>query len=91
MKKERDERDPFLEHAREEAQGTELQMDPSQDTGLEQAREEAQGVEVYEDPDATLPAGALKEGSPGHESYTEDALGRRADEEEEEMADETEW
>lgn len=84
-----EERDPFLELAREEAQGTDLQMDPSRGTGLEQAREEAQGVEVFEDPDATLPAGALREGDEGHESYTEDALGRRSNDEEE-MVDENE-
>jgi hypothetical protein len=82
MNTERDERDPFLELAREEAQGTELQVDPSGGGGLEHAREEAQGVEVFEDPDATLPAEPLKEGSPGHESYTEDALGRGGDDEE---------
>jgi hypothetical protein len=76
------ERDPYLEHAREEAEGTEVQVDPSRGAGLEQAREEAQGVEVFEDPDATLPAEAVKEGSPGHESYSEDALGRRGDDDE---------
>lgn len=88
MTKRRDERDPFLEREKEEAQGTELQMDPFRESGLEQAREEAQGMEVFEDPDATLPAGALKEGSPGRESFTEDALGRRTDDDDE-MVDET--
>lgn len=83
MTNKRVERDPFLEREREEAEGTELQMDPSLGAGLERAREEAQGVEIFEDPDATLPAGALKEGSPGHEAFTEDALGRRVDEDEE--------
>jgi hypothetical protein len=40
---------------------------------------------VFEDPDATLPASALKEGSPGHEILTGDAvgLGREDDEDRE--------
>jgi len=82
MTNERHDRDPLLEREREEAQGVDVQMDPSQGAGLEQAREEAQGVEVFEDPDATLPARALKEGRPGHETLTDEALGRRLDDDE---------
>lgn len=88
MTNERHDRDPLLEREREEAQGVDIQMDPSRGSGLEQAREEAQGVEVFEDPDATLPARALKEGAPGQEALTEAALGRRLDDEDE-MAGET--
>lgn len=83
MTKRKDEYDPFIERAREEAQGVEVQSQPSGGAGLEQAREEAQGVEVFEDPDATVPAEILKEGSPGHEAFTEVALGNRTDEDEE--------
>lgn len=61
-------RDPLLEHAREEAEGTELLEPPEQGAFLEQEREEAQGVEVFEDPDATLPATVLTEGAPGEDS-----------------------
>ena len=82
MTNERHERDPLLEREREEAQGVDIQMDPSRGGGLEQAREEAQGVEVFEDPDATIPARALREGPSGQETLTEDALGRRLDEDE---------
>lgn len=78
-----DEADPLIERAREDAQGTQLQSDPSSGSALEHEREEAQGTEVFEDPDATLPAAVLKEGAPGHETFTEDALGIRGDEEEE--------
>lgn len=74
-------RDPFLEHAREEAEGTELLEGPDRDALLQKEREEAEGVEVFEDPDAVIPGGALKEGAPGHETFTGDAvgLGRDAD------------
>jgi hypothetical protein len=68
-------RDPFLERAREEAEGTELQEDPHGGSSLEVEREEAQGVEVFADPDATLERSALKEGSPGHETLTGAGLG----------------
>ncbi|HUG08246.1 MAG TPA: hypothetical protein VMP13_05050 [Acidimicrobiia bacterium] len=68
-------RDPLLEHARVEAEGTELLESPDRDALLEKEREEAQGVEVFEDPDATLPATAIKEGSRGHEYLSADAAG----------------
>jgi hypothetical protein len=75
MSKEQLGRDPFLEHAEEEAEGTEL-VEPIHHGALrEQEREEAQGVEVFEDPDATQSASALKEGSPGHETLTGNAVG----------------
>jgi hypothetical protein len=73
-------RDPFLEHAREEAEGTEVLESPDRDSLLEKEREAAQGVEVFEDPDATIPAAALKEGSPGHEALTADGVGIERDE-----------
>ena len=69
------ERDPFLDHAREDAEGTELLERPDRDALLEKQREEAQGVEVFEDPDATIPGSALKEGSPGEEAFTGDSVG----------------
>ena len=68
------ERDPYLEHAREEAEGIDVFADPAPGGFLERAREEAQGIEVFADPDATLPAGALREGSPGEETFTADNL-----------------
>ena len=74
------ENDPFLERAREEAEGTELIGESASARSLEKAREEAQGVEVFEDPDATLRSDALREGSPGHETLTDEAL-RNDDEE----------
>lgn len=84
------ERDPLLEHAREEAEGTELLESPDRDALLEREREEAQGVEVFEDPDATLPGAAIKEGAPGHEFLSAESVGLgreddefRADDEEE--------
>jgi hypothetical protein len=83
MTNERHDRDPLLEREREEAQGVDVQMDPSRGAGLEEAREEAQGVEVFEDPDATLPARALKEGPPGQEILTKEALGRHLDDDDE--------
>jgi hypothetical protein len=85
-------RDPFLEHAEEEAAGTELVEPRRHGASLEQEREEAQGVEVFEDPDATLPASALKEGSPGHETLTGDAVGLgREDDEDREDQEEESW
>lgn len=75
------ERDPFLEHAREEAEGTELLEPHVPDGSLEKEREEAQGIEVFADPDATLPATVLKEGSPGHEILTGDNVGLGRDDE----------
>ncbi len=68
-------RDPFLDHAREDAEGPELLESPDRDAILEKEREEAQGVEVFEDPDATIPGSALKEGSPGEEAFTGDSVG----------------
>jgi hypothetical protein len=46
---------------------------------------------VFEDPDATLPASALKEGSPGHETLTGNAvgLGREEDEDREDQSEES--
>jgi len=84
-------RDPFLEHAEEEAEGTELLETLHQGAFLEQERDEAQGVEVFDDPDPTLPASALKEGSPGHELLTGDAvgLGREDDEDREDQTEES--
>lgn len=70
------ERDPFLEHAREDAEGTELLESPDRHALLEKEREEAQGVEIFEDPDATIPGSALKEGAPGEETYTADSVGQ---------------
>lgn len=67
--------DPFLETAREAAEGTELQEDPYGGSSLEVEREEAQGIEVFADSDATLERTVLKEGSPGQESLTGDAVG----------------
>jgi hypothetical protein len=84
----RPERDPLIEHAREEAEGTELLENPDRDALLEKEREEAQGVEVFEDPDATLPAQAIKEGVPGKEYLSGEAAG--LDEDEDYRADEEE-
>ena len=77
------ERDPIWEQAREEAEGTEVYEDAVPGGSLEVEREEAQGVEGFSNPDATLPAGALQEGSPGHETFTGDNLGLGSDAEEE--------
>lgn len=68
------ERDPYLEHAREEAEGIDVFGDPALGGFLQRAREEAQGIEVFTDPDATLPAAALREGVPGEETFTGDNL-----------------
>lgn len=82
MSEERLGRDPFLVHAEEGAEGTELVEPLRHGASREQEREEAQGVEVFEDPDATQSAPALKEGAPGHETLTGNAvgLGRKDDE-----------
>jgi hypothetical protein len=92
MSRESSRRDPLLEHAEEEAEGTEV-LDRSHCAAfLELEREEAQGVEVFEDPDVTLPASALKEGSPGHETLTGDAVGLgREDDEDREDQEEESW
>jgi hypothetical protein len=42
---------------------------------LEQEGEAARRVEVFEDADATLPGSVVKEGAPGHETFTGDAVG----------------
>jgi hypothetical protein len=91
MSKESSGRDPFLEHAEEEAEGNELIEPLRHGAFLEQEREEAQGVEVFEDPDATLPSSALKEGSPGHQTLTGDGvgLGREDDEDREDQTEES--
>jgi hypothetical protein len=92
MSKEQLGRDPFLEHAEEEAEGTELVESLHHGAFREQEREEAQGVEVFEDPDATLSASALREGSPGHETLTGNAVGLgREDEEDRETEPEESW
>ncbi len=77
------ERDPYMEHAREEAEGIDVFGDPAPGGFLERAREEAQGIEVFADPDATLPAAALREGTPGEETFTADNLELGPDGEEE--------
>lgn len=82
------ERDPFLEHAREDAEGTELLESPDRDALLEKEREEAQGVEVFEDPDATIPGSALKEGAPGEEAFTGDSVGLGPEDDDRVEADE---
>lgn len=79
---ERARRDPFLEHAREEAEGTELLERPDRNALLEREREEAEGVELFENPDATLPRAALKEGAPGEELLTGDSVGLGPDDDE---------
>jgi hypothetical protein len=85
-------RDPFLEHAREEAEGTELLESPDRDALLEKEREEAQGVEVFEDPDAIIPGTALKEGAPGHETLTGNSAGvGREDDADRTEAEEESW
>jgi len=89
MSKESSGRDPLLEHAEEEAEGTELLEPLRHGAFLEQEREEAQGVEVFEDPDATLPAIVLKEGSPGHETLTGDGVGEDDDQDREDLSDES--
>jgi putative phosphoribosyl transferase len=83
------ERDPYLESAREEAEGTELQEDPYGGSSLEVEREEAQGVEVFADPDATLQRSILREGSPGHETLTGDSVGLARNGEEDRVPEET--
>lgn len=84
----RAERDPLIELAREEAEGTELLESPDRDALLEREREEAQGVEVFEDPDATLPGAAIREGSPRQEYLSAEAAG--LDDDEDYRADEEE-
>jgi predicted phosphoribosyltransferase len=83
-------RDPSLEHAREEADGIELYEDPFGDEAVLVEREEAQGVEVFDLPEAAIPATALREGSPGHESYGGGQVGldTEADDERQEQGDE---
>lgn len=76
----RAERDPLIELAREEAEGTELLESPDRDALLEREREEAQGVEVFEDPDATLPGTAIREGVPGEEYLSRETTGLDDDE-----------
>jgi hypothetical protein len=91
MSREPSGRDPFLQHSEDEEEGTELVEPLRYEVFLEQEREEAQGVEVFEDPDATLPASVLREGSPGHEILTGDAvdLGREDDEDREDRSEES--
>jgi hypothetical protein len=92
MTKDVPERDLSLEHALEEAEGTEVQEDPSHGRSLEAGREQAQGFEIFEDPDAVLPASLLKEGAPGHETLTGDRPGLQDDDEEERVTDmDEEW
>lgn len=73
-------------------EGTELLEPLHHGAFLEQEREEAQAVKVFEDPDTTLPVSALKEGSPGHEMLTGDAVGLgSADDEDREDQTEESW
>jgi putative phosphoribosyl transferase len=82
-------RDPSLERAREQAAGVELYEDPFGDEVILVEREEAQGVDVFDTPEAVIPARALREGSPGHESYGGGRVGldRETDDERREPAD----
>jgi hypothetical protein len=82
-------RDPVPDRGEEEAEGAELSESLHLGALQEKEREEAQGVEVFEDPDATLPASALREGSPGYEILTGDAvgLGREDDEDREDQSE----
>ena len=87
-----DKRDPSLEHAREEAEGTELLEGSDRDALLEKEREEAQGVEVFDDPDARIPRTALKEGAPGHETLTGNSVGLGPEDDEDRAeAEEETW
>lgn len=81
-------RDPFVDHARENAEGTELLESPDRDALLEKEREGAQGVEVFEDPDATIPGSALKEGAPGEEAFTGNSVGLGREDDDRVEADE---
>jgi hypothetical protein len=78
----RGKRDPFLEQAREDAEGSEVIDSPESGADLERQREDAEGVEVFEDPDATLPARAAKEGPTGEEIMTGDSVGLSREDEE---------
>lgn len=68
-------RDPFLEAAREEADGVEVYEDAYADEAVLAERESAEGVEVFEDPDAVVPSSALVEGRPGHETLVGERAG----------------
>ena len=61
------------------AEGVDLFEEPFGAEAVLQEREEAQGVELFTDPDAVVPAEALREGSPGHEAFAGDKLGRGRD------------
>lgn len=92
MSRESSGRDPFLEHAEEESEGTELVEPRRHGAFLEQEREEAQVSKCSRIPDVTLPASAFKEGSPGHETLTANAVGlRREDDEDREDQSEESW
>lgn len=69
------ERDPALQRAREEAEGTDLLERPERGSPIERQREHAEGVTVYADPDAVIPACSLTEGPPGEEHLTGNAIG----------------
>ncbi len=73
----------FLERSGEDAGDVEPDENPLVDEALLAEREQANGVELFEDPDAVIPAGALQEGSPGHETFVGDhaGLGRDAGDE----------
>ncbi len=81
--REESEREGFLEQAREGAEGTEFYEDPLLERSLEVQTEAAQGVEVFQNPDSVVPPWVLKEGAPGHESFTGDGLDDGRDEEDE--------
>ena len=60
--------DPFWVQAREDAEGVEVFEGTTAPVAHRQA-EEAQGSELFANPDEAVSAQALKEGSPGHESW----------------------
>jgi hypothetical protein len=74
----KNERDPALERALEDAEGFEA-PERTEKGALEREREDAQGIEVFQDPDATIPGSALAEGAPGEQTLSGDAAGLMAD------------
>jgi hypothetical protein len=60
--------DPFFDRAIEDAEGVEVFERPFSFHGT--AEEAAQGTEVFANPDEAVPPSVLKDGSPGHESYS---------------------
>ncbi|MBK5268983.1 MAG: dienelactone hydrolase family protein [Acidimicrobiia bacterium] len=72
--------DPFFDRAIEDAEGVEVFERTFSFHGT--AEEAAQGSEVFANPDEAVPPSVLKDGSPGHESYShpEDAAWATDDE-----------